>query len=446
MEHLSSFHESGNAVKKTLRKRWIIWGSMISVYVVGFFHRVAPAVIADDLMRSFQTSGVLLGGLSSVYFYTYALMQIPAGILSDTLGPRLTITIGALIMGFGTIVFGTAPSLIACYTGRFLIGLGVSVILVNILRTCVEWYRPNEMGFVTGLTTTVGGIGGLLATTPLAMLSNALSWRISFVMIGFFSIFLALHCWWVVRNRPTDCGLSPLQNNKEKGNSDTDSKIGIWLGLKTIAKNPYTWPPFFGFFSFYSTLMAFSGLWGIPYLTQIYGLPSQKAANYTMVVLFGLILGCPFLGYLSDKILSRRKTPYIFCALVYSVVWGVLYFKNHGQPPLGFMYPICFLMGFSSSGFILTIVCSKEVNPLDVAGIAMGVVNTSGFLGSAILQVLLGKILDMKWDKVLINGVRIYSLDAYRIAFCICFVTTLMGLGAAFLIKETKCRNIFHPV
>ena len=88
MQALLTLHMNINGIDKTLRKRWFIWTSLILVYIVGYFHRVAPAVIAEDLMRAFQTSGVLLGVLSSVYFYTYAAMQIPAGILSDTLGPR----------------------------------------------------------------------------------------------------------------------------------------------------------------------------------------------------------------------------------------------------------------------------------------------------------------------------------------------------------------------
>jgi len=319
---------------KTLKRRWLIWASLMLVYVVGYFHRVAPAVIAEDLMRAFQTSGVLLGVLSSVYFYTYAVMQIPAGILSDTLGPRLTVTIGAVIMGIGTILFGAAPSLLLCYAGRFLVGLGVSVMMVNIARTCVEWFRSNELALMTGLTTTVGGVGGLLAATPLALLSNALSWRISFEVIGFLSIFLALNCWWNVRNRPADWGLPPLDDYSAASPFDVNRELlrsKIWFGLKTVVKNPYTWPPFFGFFAFYSTLMAFSGLWGIPFLTQVYGLSNAKAANYMIAVSLGLIFGCPFTGQLSDKILSSRRLPYAFSMVVYCLVWGMLCFINQWQ-------------------------------------------------------------------------------------------------------------------
>ncbi len=148
------------------RRRWIIWASLMTVYVIGAFHRVAPAVIANDLMNTFRMSGTALGALSSSYFYIYAIMQIPSGILADTVGPRKTVALSALVMGAGTVLFALAPSLAYCFAGRFLIGLGVSVVMVNAMKVCVEWYRPAEMGRMNGLVTTVSALGGLLAATP----------------------------------------------------------------------------------------------------------------------------------------------------------------------------------------------------------------------------------------------------------------------------------------
>ena len=78
-------------------------------------------------------------------------------------------------------------------------------------------------------------------------------------------------------------------------------------------------------------------------------------------------------------------------------------------------------MGFFCAGFILSIVVAKEVNPLRLSGIAMGNNNTSGFLGSAVLQVVMGKVLDTRWDGVLLGGARVYPLHAYRTAFLVCF-------------------------
>jgi hypothetical protein len=98
-------------------------------------------------------------------------------------------------------------------------------------------------------------------------------------------------------------------------------------------------------------------------------------------------------------------------------------------------------MGFFCFTFILSIVTTKEVNHLSLAGIAMGTCNTGGFLGAALMQIVLGRMLDLGWDGTFINGVRIYPQSAYRSAFAICFFTTLIGLAAALLLKETRCRD-----
>jgi sugar phosphate permease len=393
-------------------------------------------------MRTFRTSGFVLGVLSSLYFYIYALMQIPSGILSDTWGPRKTVTLGALVMGVGSVLFGLSPNLGACYAGRFLIGLGVSVMMVNIMRICVEWYRADEMAMMNGLTTALGALGGLLATSPLAALSATLGWRLSFVMVGIFSVLLAWNCWRVVRDRPADCGLPPVHEHEaSQGLAERRESPGIMKDVMAVFRNSDTWPPFFGFMAFYSSLMAFTGLWGIPYLTQVYDMSGQQAAHYMMVVSLGLVGGCPVVGWFSDRVLCRRKTPYAVCAFFYAVIWGIICFAGSGRPPLEYMYVLCFALGFFSAGFILSIVATKELNPLYLSGIAMGTCNTSGFLASALLQVILGKILDLNWDGTLSEGVRIYPLHAYRTAFFICFGVTIIGLIASLALKETRCRN-----
>jgi sugar phosphate permease len=434
-------HRQGAGSTEALRKRWIIWASLMAVYIIGYFHRVAPAVIAKDLMGTFKTSGALLGSLSAIYFYVYAAMQIPSGILADTIGPRKTVTIGALIMGLGTILFALAPSLTVCFTGRFLVGLGVSVMMVNAMRVCVEWFKPNEMGLLNGLITTVGALGGLLAATPLALLSEGLGWRTGLALIGVVSILLAWNCWVRVRNKPEDCGFDRSCEENAIDIALPERIPGVWRGIETVFKNRYTWPPFFGFFCFYSTLMAYSGLWGMPYLTQVYGFSNRDAANYMMVVSLGLLAGCPLAGYISDRVFVRRKLPYLLFSLAYTAVWAVFCFLGNGRPPVALLYPISFLMGFCCSGFCLSLISTKEVNPGHLAGIAMGTTNTGGFLGAAILQVLLGKVLDFFWDGRIVDSVRIYPLEAYRIAFLICLGVTFAGVTSALFMKETYCRS-----
>jgi sugar phosphate permease len=423
------------------RRRWIIWASLMAVYMIGVFHRVAPAVIAKDLMGTFKTSATVLGMLSSSYFYIYAAMQVPSGILADTVGPRKTVALSAVVVSGGTILFALAPSLAYCFAGRFLIGLGVSVVMVNAMRVCVEWYRPDEMGTVNGLITTMGALGGLLAATPLAALSEGLGWRLTFVLIGLISLLLGWNCWLVVRNRPADCDLPPLNAATAGAPAEPHTLGSLWAGVRTVMRHRSTWPPFFGFFTFYSTRMAFVGLWGMPFISQQYRRGNREAANYVMAASLGLLLGCPFVGYLSDRVFGRRKLPYALFAVVYACVWAALCFLGSGRPPVEYLYAITFCMGFFCSGFTLSLVSTKETNPAHLAGIAMGTTNTGGFLGAAILQVVLGRVLDIFWDGQMAGAIRIYPLQAYRAAFMICLGVSLLGIVAALFIRETYCED-----
>ena len=129
-----------------------------------FFHRIAPGVVAGDLMQAFQTSGAALGSLAATYYYVYTVMQIPAGVLADTLGPRVSAGMGALIAGGGSILFGLAPDFGIASLGRFLVGLGVSVVFVGLMRSNTVWFSERRYGMISGLTILLGNIGAMLAT------------------------------------------------------------------------------------------------------------------------------------------------------------------------------------------------------------------------------------------------------------------------------------------
>ena len=108
-----------------LLARWSIFAVLIAIYMLVFFHRMAPAVISADLMKAFNTSGAALGSLAAMYFYIYTAMQIPAGVLADTLGARVTVTAGTVVAGCGSIMFGMAGTFASASVGRALVGLGV---------------------------------------------------------------------------------------------------------------------------------------------------------------------------------------------------------------------------------------------------------------------------------------------------------------------------------
>jgi len=424
--------------KRVERLAWIFFMILAIPYIMVYFHRVAPAIVADLLMSDFKLSGAVLGNLAAIYFYVYTLMQLPAGLFADSFGARRTVFWGMLVAGIGSILFGSAPFLGLAYTGRAFVGLGVSVIFVSILKIVAEWFPNRKFGTMSGLTLMIGNSGAILAATPLSYIVTIWGWRLSFVTVGIFCLLAGILVLLFVRDRPAVMGL-PSPNSGTV--SPLPTVTHALRGLLGVTKNPYSWPPFIVFFGIYGSLMAFQGVWGMPFLVQNYHMSRIDASSTLLVMALGLVVGCPTAGAISDRI-KRRKLPLGIFTMLYIGCWLAMLVWPGGKPPSNVLPILFFVMGFFASGFIIVWACAKEVNSPKMAGSAMGLANMGGFLGAAIMQPLLGLALDMKWTGLLENGVRIYALDSYRFAFAISTVLLVLTAGAIFFIKETNAKII----
>lgn len=367
------------------RRRWIVWTPLALAFLAAYFHRTATGVVADSLMQEFSiTRATEMGGLASVYFYTYAVMQLPAGILADFYGPRRTITLALILATVGAVIFGRAESIATLYVGRLLSSMGVGLIYVNIVKIHAEWFRGREFATMTGLVVMVASAGFLLAATPLAFVVESFGWRNSFWMIATYSLVVAAGCWLLVRDRPSDVGLPSIAEVEaaESGSGVTAAaeSCNIRDSLKTVIRNPRTWWPFLSSVTVYGVYMAFMGLWAVPYFMQVYGMSRITAANLILVMAVGTMLGGLLIGVVSDR-WGRRRAPNVLFTLTFLALWLLLTVWDDGKPPLGALYPICFGMGVGMSGQNLNVACGKEVNPPHMTGVAAGVVNTGRLSG-----------------------------------------------------------------
>lgn len=423
-------------IRKLMSYRWIVFGILIFAYMIVFFHRLAVGVVREDLAREFAMSGITFANLSSTYFYAYMIMQIPSGILADTLGARKTVTLGTLTAGAGSIIFGFANSLFWIFFGRLLVGLGVSVVFIAILKVQSQWFKESEFATLSGVSSFFGNLGGIFAQAPLVLMTAAITWRYSFAAIGFFTIIISALCWILVRNTPSEMGLPSIEEieGKEKANIGS-SEFNLFRGLKIVMTNPWTWPGFFVFAGFFGAFSSLTGTWGNSYITQVYGVSKVAATNYITAAVLGLAIGSIAIGRLSDKI-KKRKLPMIIYGTIYVICWALIVFWNGGKPPTGVLIPLLFILGFTCSAFVLGWGCSKEVNPPEIAGMSTSVVNIGGFFGAAILPPIIGGIIDK-------YGSTMTPVELYHKAFMYCFISAAIGFIFTFLIKETNCRNIY---
>jgi len=421
--------------RKVLSYRWVCLITLWFVYFFVYFDRVAPAVVAPEIMKTFGISAASMGLLSAAYFYPYAAMQIPSGVLSDFLGPRLAVTIFFIIAGIGTALFGIASSFNWAVFGRVLMGVGVAVVYIPVMKIQAQWFRPYEFATLTGILLTVGNIGALGAAAPLAKFVALTGWREAFYYLGAICVILAVLVYLLVRNKPQDMGL-PTINEVDGIQVDAvqaakDDAITLWEALKmSVLNRNFPWLAVYAF-AVYGPMMGFQGLWAVPYMMDILGFQKQIASNVLSWWAIGMICGCPIAGYLSDRVLQSRKKVVIGGAVVYTLGWLYLALNPGGWSPAT-MSAFCFLMGGFGGVYITNYAHLTERLPRKVVGTAIGVFNLFYFVGGAFYQQYMGKILD-GFGRVAGK----FPMEAYASTFWLCFGGMVVGTICLFFTVET---------
>ncbi len=420
--------------KNTLRFRWPIFIVLAGAYLLVYFHRLSMSVVADDLARDFQTTASVIGLLGSLYFYCYAAMQIPAGLLSDSWGPRKTVSLFLLIATVGSITFGLSPNISVAFIGRAMVGLGVSMVFIPTMKILSQWFRAREFAFMTGILNAVGGCGALVATWVLALAGERIGWRLSFEFIGFITFLIVILSWIIVRDRPEEKGwpsLAEIDGLEET--APQVEEIPLWRGVRRVVTEKYFWPVAVWFFFDCGLFFGFGGLWAGPYLTHVYGLTKNEAGAVLSMIAWGMIFGSPILGLLSDRIFKSRKKIIRAATFVLAIDMAVLLIFPDGLPRPVLYLVFLVLSVCASSIVVISFTTTKELFPVEIAGTSTGMVNIFPFLGGAVFMPLLGRILDGYAKSV--DGA--YPLEAYQVLLSVLFVSSLVALACTFLMKET---------
>jgi sugar phosphate permease len=371
-----------------LRTRRVVFGVVLASFVLSFFHRTAPAAIAGELTRAFAINGALLGTIAATYFYVYTLLQIPVGVLADTMGPRRIMSVGSVVAGLGSLLFALAPTWEVAAAGRTLVGIGVSVAFIAILKINAVWFPANRFATLNGVTMFAGNMGAVVAGAPLAWIVTWASWRTVFVGLAVLSLALGALSWMLVRDRPEDRGFAAVNPAVHDG---ARTRIHWTQALAQVLRNPATWPCFFLNLGAGGSFLAWVGLWSVPYLQDVHGMSRVAAAQHASLFLFGVAVGSLVIGVVSDRLRNRRGVMIGF-SLLYALSWLPWVLDVRFSPWASHAWFL--LMGLVAPSFVLGWTVAKEVNRPEHSGIATSVVNVSIFLGTGILQPLVGWLLD----------------------------------------------------
>ena len=421
----------------TERYRWLIFGILGTIYFLACLHRVAPTVIARDLAQAFNADAVVLGLIASSYFYLYSAVQPPVGILTDTIGPRMVVTIFTIIAAAGGFIFGTASNAAMSMLGRALIGVGVGGVFVPSLKIFSGWFRASEFASLTGILLAISGLGGLSAALPLTYLVLFLGWRLSFVLLGAFSLFLALICWVVVRDRPEDKGWPPMEIEVDQSQpvaSELPEDMRTFKRLGLIFRSFNFWMITLALFFSGGVSLTFQGLWAVPYLIDAYGLSRAKAGGLLMLIPFGFAVGALVFGLLIDRLALNRKSV-VICSMSLSIsCWIILLFFG-GRSSYLLVVPLFLALGLLGGGYLTVIMTiTKELFPAWLTGTAVGLINPAAFLATALYQPLTGFLLDRVGP--LDSGA--YPLEAYQLVFIVFLISISIALIATIMLSLPK--------
>ncbi len=406
------------------------WALACLAFFYAWVLRVSPSVMIEPLMAEFQVGAALLGTLSGLYFYTYAFLQAPAGLALDRWGPRRALTVSTFVAGLGAALFGWAPSIEVAFLGRLLIGAGVAFAFVGGMMLVAAWFPPRRFAAASGLLMVGGMLGGVVGQAPLALLVRDIGWRNATLVLAVCAFALAALTWIVVRDRPPGAA-APRRHSAGIGAVVTE----LWIVVRR--RQTLLLAAFTGLMA--SSLLMFGALWGVPFTMAVYDLDKATAASLLSTILIGWAVGAASWGWLSDRI-GRRKAPMVAGAMIaLAAMLAMLYLP---RLPLAIYTVLLCLIGFGSSCMIVAYAATREHNASGATGGALGFVNMASVLGGAFFQPLVGWLLDLQWDGRLVEGARIYSAEAYRLALIVMPATLALGLVAIAGVRETHCRPV----
>lgn len=413
---------------------WSVWGLGALLYLFGFYQRIAPAVMTDRLMSEFSIGASGLGNLSAFYFYSYVAMQIPTGLLADRWGPRRLLTAGAAVAAVGTALFACAPTLSWANTGRLLIGASVAVAFVSMLKLATRWFAPYHFALASGLALFCGVVGGVMAGVPLRLLIETWGWRSVMGVSAAVAGLLSLAIWLFVRDDPRDLAYHSYAAAAPQGGPHGS----IRRALAEALSYRNTWILLLTPVGVAGAILAFAGLWGVPYLRQVHGMETKAAAGVTSLLLIAWAIGGPLLGALSEH-LGHRRPLYVWTTAAALAGWLFIILL---PIPLWLLIVALLFTGLMSGNLIIGFALAKESVPAHLVGTVTGICNMGPLLGGMLLQPAVGWILDRVWSGATIGGVRAYDADAYRAAFSLFPATIALSLCLIPFAQETRDRQM----
>lgn len=421
-----------NSLSKSLGKSWAVCltGALFFFYI--FIQMTKFNAIGHDLMVDFKMTSSGLGTLSSIYFWGNVAFLFPAGILLDRFSSKKILILMMGIAIVATFLFSYTTTIGSASWCFFFTGIAGAFALMLPLRLASRWFPPEKMALASGLIITIGFFGAMVSQTPLTWLVNSIGWRHAMQWNAGLGIIILAAMVAVIKDFP--------EGGKMEMSQEQATSVRFLLkSLKNVITNRQNW--LFGIYTCLVNLPVFiyGAAFGARYLQQAFNV-TQDQSSFAMVLLFiGAMAGSPAFGWISDHMKSRKVPMYLGAIISFLLILWLMYATSLSYVSI---YLILFAIGFFTSSQVISYPVFAESNePVNIAT-SFGLGSTLIMSGGAIFMPLFGWLLDLNWDGKLVNGMPIYSIADYRIAFWMLPLAILVATIGIIFGKETCCKRI----
>jgi len=394
--------------------------------------RIAPSLMISDLMSSFAINATTVASVAVAYYYTYALMQIPVGILLDNYNNRRLLVSASLAIVLGCALFAISQHIGLAIFARLLMGFGSAFAFVACIKLIHNWFPGKQLAFVIGLTNMVGILGAAFSEVPAVHLIEKFGWRQSMFIIAGIGCLIAIILKFFIHNEPSAIGYEPL--NKSSNNKVSSS---IWKGLKYVLHSRQTWLTAICGSLMVAPMAAFADLWSIPYLMHVFHMEKVTAAHLASFIFIGIAIGGPVNGALSG-LFGRRKPFLIMGSLsTFLIITTIIYSPHLSHAAIGILL---FAFGFFTGNMLLVYAVITEISPSWATGSAIGFTSMVVSVVGMISQPLVGFILDYCGNTIVQGATVTFPVSNYHYALAILPLSLLAAFFVALFIQETYCQ------